>query len=84
LVVKCNRIPRFTGFVANDMHGSVTIFGHLLFRVFHTINPIKKVCCNFVIDDEWLITNDEIVQVFGHVEVSQIGYRVVLVQKKKV
>jgi hypothetical protein len=36
------------GFVANDLHGSVTIFGHLLFRVFPIVNPIKKVCCNVV------------------------------------
>jgi hypothetical protein len=36
------------GFVANDMCGSVTIFGCLFFRVFPTVNPIKKVCCNVV------------------------------------
>jgi hypothetical protein len=46
------------GFVANDLCGSVTIFGHLFFRVFPTVNPIKKVCCN-VVKDEWLIAKNQ-------------------------
>jgi hypothetical protein len=66
------------GFVANDLCGSVTIFGCLLFRVFPTVNPINKVCCNVVKDNliDRIINNLEVV---GHVDVSQIGYRVVLV-----
>jgi hypothetical protein len=64
------------GFVANDLRGSVTIFGHLFFRVFPIVNPIKKACCNVVKNNH---INNEILEVVGHVDVSQIGYRVVLV-----
>jgi hypothetical protein len=48
LVVDSNKILRFAGFVDNDLCGSVRIFGHLLFRGFPIVNPIKKACCNFV------------------------------------
>jgi hypothetical protein len=34
--------------VANDLHGSVTIFGSLLFRVFPEIKTINKSCCKDV------------------------------------
>jgi hypothetical protein len=44
------------GFVANDLCGSITIFGCLFFRFFPTLNPVKKVCCNYVKYDE----NDEL------------------------
>jgi hypothetical protein len=36
------------GFVANDLCGSVTIFGFLFFMFFPTVNPINKVCFNYV------------------------------------
>jgi hypothetical protein len=39
---------RFMGFVANDMRGSVTIFGFILFTVFPTVNHVKKACFNVV------------------------------------
>jgi hypothetical protein len=39
---------RILRFVANDLHGSVTIFWAPLFRVFPTVNPINKACCNTV------------------------------------
>jgi hypothetical protein len=60
------------GFVANNLCGSVTIFGHIFFRAFPIVNPIKKACCNVVKDDE-------IVEVVGHVDVILIGYKVILV-----
>jgi len=58
------------GFAANDLRGSVTIFGYLFFRVFPIVKRIKKVFCNRVKYDEWIITNDLIVEVVGHVDVS--------------
>jgi hypothetical protein len=36
------------GFVANDLRGSVTIFWVPFFRVFPTVNPINKACCNCI------------------------------------
>ena len=35
-------------FVANDLHGFVTDFWHLLFTVFPTVNHVKKACFNVV------------------------------------
>jgi hypothetical protein len=66
---------RFTRFVANDQRGSAVIFGRLFFRVFPIVKPIKKVCFNDVKDNlEYVI-----VKVVGHVDVSRIGCRVVVV-----
>jgi hypothetical protein len=48
LVVDCKKIPRFMGFVANDLRGSITIFWVPFFRVLPTINTINKVCCNTI------------------------------------
>jgi hypothetical protein len=59
-------------FVANDLGGSVTIFECILFRFFPTINPIKNACYK-------VVKYDEIVEIASHVDVSRIGYRVVLV-----
>jgi len=73
-VVDCNRIPRFAGFEANDLRGYIDIFGHLFFRVFLTLKPIKKACCNVVKANlEYVI-----IEVVAHAYVSQIGCRVVL------
>jgi hypothetical protein len=55
LIVDYNKILRFTGFVANDLCGYVTIFWCLFFRIFSFVNPIKKVFCNQYLDNEWLI-----------------------------
>jgi hypothetical protein len=36
-----NKILGFAGFVANDMHGFVTLFWAPIYRVFHVVKPIK-------------------------------------------
>ena len=48
LVVDCNKISRFARFLANDLCGSITIFRVPLFRVFPTVKPINKACCNHI------------------------------------
>jgi hypothetical protein len=48
MAVDFTRILRFTGSVANDLCGSVTIFWASLFRVFPTENTINKAHCNTV------------------------------------
>jgi hypothetical protein len=58
------------GFVSNDLRGSVTIFGNLLFMVFPTVKPINKVCCNTVKSNQKLINESIIVEVVGHIDVS--------------
>jgi hypothetical protein len=60
------------------MHRSITFFGHHLFRVFPIVKPINKACCK-VINTNELMNQSLIVDFFGHVDVSQIGYKVVLV-----
>jgi hypothetical protein len=42
LGVDYNKIQRFTGFVAIDMHGSINIFGRHLFMFFPIVKPIKR------------------------------------------
>ena len=48
LVVDYNTILRFSRFVANDLHRSITIFGCQVFKDFPIVKPIKKACCNVV------------------------------------
>jgi hypothetical protein len=57
------------GFVANDLRGSVTIFWVPFFRVFPTVKPINKVCCN-VVKIFMLIFREIVLEVVGHVDVS--------------